>query len=96
MYPQANLDLLAQRKRALLGNIQARREACSEQLQAVLQPVMWIESMYARWKAISPAVKLAAVPVGVVLKQRLFPGGGLIGKVLQWGPVALNLFRSKR
>ncbi len=96
MYPQANLDLLAQRKRALMLSIRARREDCSAQLQQVMEPVVWAESIYARWKAISPAVKIAAVPIGVLLKQKLFPRGGLVGKALRWAPVAFSLFKSKR
>lgn len=96
MYPQGNLDRLARRKRALLIDIRARREDCAAQVQQVLQPVVWAEGIYARWKAISPALKIAAVPVGVMLKRKLFPGGGILGKALRWAPVAISLFKSQR
>jgi hypothetical protein len=96
MYPQPNLDLLSRRKLALLETIRERRSDCAGQLEKVLQPVLWAEGMYARWKAISPAVKLAAVPVGVMVKQKLFPAGGVVGGLLRYAPMALKLFRSWR
>lgn len=95
MYPQANLDFLAQRKGVLLASIRLRRMECSAQLAEAMQPVAWAESLYARWKSISPLVKVAAVPVGLVLKERLFPKTGMLAGVLRWAPVALNLFRSR-
>ena len=95
MYPQADLDFLAQRKGALLASIRLRRLESSAQLGEVMQPVAWAESLYARWKAISPLVKVAAVPVGLLLKEKLFPQTGMLAGVLRWAPVALNLFRSR-
>ena len=95
MSPQANLDSLAQRKGVLLASIRLRRLESSAQLGAVMEPVAWAESLYARWKAVSPLVKVAAMPVGALLKQKLFPQAGMLAGLMRWAPVALNLFRSR-
>ena len=97
MYPQTDLKYLEQRKSNLRGRIHARRSACAEELGRVLRPVVWGEGLWAKWKAISPIVKLTAVPVGLLLRDKLFPkSGGVIGGLIRWGPLALNLFRSMR
>lgn len=98
MYPQADLALLDQRKQALLLSIRTNRVECAARLSEVMKPVQVAEGLYARWKAISPLVKVAAVPVGVMLKRKLFPegGGGLLSGVMRWAPMAFDIFRSRR
>lgn len=98
MYPQANLEALAQRKQALLSSIRTSRAECAAHLSVIAKPIVWAEGLYARWKAVSPIVKVAAVPVGVMLKRKLFPkgGGGFAAGLLRWAPVAADLFRSRR
>jgi len=93
MYPQPDLSLLALRKHALMHRIRVRREECAGQMHEVMKPVVWIDGLYAKWQAISPIAKLAAVPVGLFVTRKFMPKlGGLLG----WAPVALNLFRSFR
>lgn len=97
MYPKVDLDILAQRKAGLRSRIRWRREACAEEAARVLRPVVWAEGAYAKWKSISPLVKLGAIPLGFLLKRKLFPkSGGVIGGLFRYGPLALNLFRSMR
>lgn len=97
MYPQTDLSYLARRKSDLRGRIHARRAACADELGRVLRPVAWAEELWAKWKAISPIVKFGAVPLGLLLKNRFFPKSrGVIGGLIRWGPMALNLFRSMR
>lgn len=97
MYPQIDLDYLAQRKASLRGRIHIRRSECAVALERVLRPVVWGEGLWVKWKAISPIVKFGAVPLGLLLKNKLFPkSGGVIGGLIRWGPMALNLFRSMR
>lgn len=97
MYPQVDLDILSRRKAGLVGRVRARREACAEEAVRVLRPVVWAGHAYAQWKAISPFMKIAAVPLGLLLKRKLFPrSGGVVGGLFRWAPLALNLFRSMR
>lgn len=97
MYPQVDLEILAQRRERLRSRIRSRREACAVEVERVLRPVEWAENAYAKWKAISPVVKVGAIPLGLLLKKRLFPrSGGIIEGVTRWAPAVINLFRSMR
>ncbi|MDF3059811.1 MAG: hypothetical protein K0R17_4026 [Rariglobus sp.] len=97
MASQADLAILSRRKGALIQTIRSRRAECADQLEQTLQPVLWAERLYAQWKAISPLVKIAAVPAGILLKKKLFPNaGGVVGGIFRWAPLAMNLFRSVR
>lgn len=98
MYPQSDLDLLSRRKLNLLSRINARRDECAEQVEQVLQPVLWVERVYAKWRAISPILKMAIVPLGLFFLRRKAPPKteSMIGGLFRWAPVALNLFRSMR
>lgn len=93
MYPQSDLKVLALRKLRLVQRIRRRREECGARAQQVLKPAAWAEGAYARWKAVSPLSRLAAVPVGLWVTKRFFPGATVW---LRWVPVALNLFRAFR
>ncbi len=98
MYPQSALDLLSRRKLDLLSQINARRDECAEQVEQVLQPVLWVERAYAKWRAISPILKMAIVPLGLFILRRKAPPKtqGVVSGLFRWAPVALNLFRSMR
>lgn len=97
MYPKVDLEILAQRKDRLRSRIRIRRQASAVEIERVLRPVEWAEGAYAKWKSISPLVKIGAVPLGLLLKRKVFPkSGGLISGLVKWGPLAVNLFRSMR
>lgn len=93
MYPQPDLNLLALRKRTLMHRIRVRRDECADQAHEVLKPVVWIDGLYAKWRAISPLAKLAAVPVGLFITRKFMPK---LGGLLSWAPVAMNLIRALR
>lgn len=93
MYPQPELNALNLRKRALMHRIRVRREACAVYAHEVLKPAEWASGVYAKWQAISPLTKLAAVPLGVLATRKLMPK---IGGLLSWAPLALNVFRAFR
>jgi hypothetical protein len=93
MYPQPDLTLLALRKRALMGRIRVRREERAEYFAGVLKPVVWMDGVREKWRAVPPMARLAAVPAGLFLARKILPKfGGLLG----WAPVMVNLFRSMR
>ena len=97
MYPKVDLEVLAQRKERLRSRIRSRRETCAVEFERVLRPVVWLEDIYAKWKALSPLVKLGAIPLGIFLKKKVFPrSGGVIGGLWRWAPLALDLFRMSR
>jgi hypothetical protein len=93
MYPQPDLNLLALRKHALMHRIRVRRDACAGHAHEVMKPVVWIEGLHAKWRSISPLVKLAAVPAGLLITRKFMPK---LGTLFSWAPVALNLFRAFR
>ncbi len=97
MYPQAELDRLAERKRVLLGKITSRRDALTVQVKHALWPVRWADVLCAKWREISPALKLMASPFGHVAKSKLRPQpSDAVGGIFRWVPVAVGLFRSMR
>jgi len=93
MYPQADLNILAFRKQALIHRIRMRRDECEIHAREVLKPVVWAEGLYEKWRAISPLVKLVAVPAGLMATRKLMPK---VGGLLNWAPMALKIFRAFR
>src|SRR5690606_16164424 len=53
MYPQAELNALAERKAALLARITVERGECALQISQALKPVEWLTQAYSKWRAIS-------------------------------------------
>lgn len=97
MSAETDLDILSRRKLVLLDKISARREACALQIERVLRPVVWVEGLYAKWRAISPFVKIAA-PLGLLFFKRKHSskGAGMIEGLFRWAPMALKFFQSVR
>lgn len=93
MYPQPDLNILAIRKRALVHRIRVRREECAVHAHEVLKPAEWASGMYAKWQAVSPFTKMAAVPLGLLVTRKLMPK---ISGLISWAPMALNIFRAFR
>ncbi len=93
MYPQTDLNILAFRKRALMHRIRVRRDECEGHAHEVLKPALWAEGLYAKWRTISPLVKLVGVPLGLMATRKLMPK---VGGLLSWAPMALNIFRAFR
>jgi hypothetical protein len=96
MYPSTELDTLALRKLLICSRIRVRRHQCAQAAARVAVPVAWIDRAWAQWKSISPLVKLAAVPLGFMMKKRFLPQAGKIGflgKLLRWAPLATGAWR---
>lgn len=91
MYPQAELTILARRKRALLLRIADRRDACVAQVKTLAHPFRWIGAVRRVWSAVSPFAKLAALPVGLVLARKLSPW---FGRWVRWAPAAMQVYRA--
>jgi len=99
MYPQEELTLLAVRKADLQQRIFERRADCVEAIVRVSRPLEWIDRMLGVWRKLSPMVKLAVVPLGLLLKRRTAPRTRVLGTVLRWSPfiyAAIRGFKASR
>ncbi|HEY5080030.1 MAG TPA: hypothetical protein VII43_09285 [Opitutaceae bacterium] len=93
MYPQAELRVLAARKAALRHLIQVRRIECAAAVATLSRPLEWIDRALAQWRKLSPVLKLAAVPLALLLKRKVAPRTRILGTLLRWGPLAYGAFR---
>ena len=93
MYPQAELRILASRKAALRHRIHGRRIECAAAAATLSRPLEWIDRAHARWKKLSPVLKLAAVPLALLLRRKVAPRARILGSILRWGPLAYGAFR---
>ncbi len=93
MYPQAELNHLAQRKGDLMRRIGARRQDVVGRMDHALQPIRCVDGIYASWLQL----KLMAEPSGHALNRTSSAktGDDLSG-IFRWAPLALNLFRTMR
>jgi hypothetical protein len=93
MYPRAELTELAARRAALQTRIAARRALTATVAARVIRPLAKFDQLHARWRKVSPVLKIAAVPLAFVLKQRFFPGVSLWRSMLRWSPLMLGMMR---
>jgi hypothetical protein len=93
MYPQAELRVLAARKAALRHRIHEGRVECAEAIVTLARPIEWLDRALAQWKKLSPVLKLAAVPLVLLLKRKMAPRTRILGTILRWGPLAYGAFR---
>jgi hypothetical protein len=96
MYPAEELNRLAWHKAALQRDIARRRRDCAEAASRVVQPLEWLDRAVAFWRKLSPFTRLAAVPLGIVLKRTLLPRAKIFGALVRWAPLAFGVFRSMR
>jgi len=54
------------------------------------QPLVWIDRVFAHRQWLSPLAKIAAVPLGFLLKRSIIRRSRVLGFLLRWGPVALG------
>ena len=94
MYPDRELTRLAAYKAALRRDIALRRAQCAKAAAQVAQPLEWLDRMLAFWRRLSPLVKFAALPLGLLLKRSLAPRLRVLGALLRWGPPVLGAVRS--
>lgn len=93
MYPTEELSLLAARKAALRERISICRDRCTAAAERVTRPLEWIDRALSRWRQLSPLVKIAAIPLGILVKRKLAPRARVFGAILRWGPVVFGAVR---
>jgi hypothetical protein len=94
MYPHGELTSLAADKSALRRRIRARRSECAAAAARLAQPIAWIDRAHAGWRRLSPLVKLAAVPIGLLVGRLRIRHLRTAGAVLRWSPLVLGAVRS--
>lgn len=93
MYPQRELSELGAHKAALQRRIARQRIACVVAASRMLQPVAWLDRMLAHWRRFASFAPLAVVPFALLLKRTVAPRGGMLAKLLSWGPVVFGAVR---
>ena len=93
MYPADELTRLARRKAVHRRRIAQHRGACVLAATRVVQPLAWLDRMVGHWRRLSPLARLAVVPLAGLLVRTVAPRRRLLGTLLRWGPLALNLAR---
>ena len=94
MYPSRELTALALRKRMLRQRIAVARWECVALASDVARPIALVDRAIVQWRKISPLVKFAALPLGLLFRRRLIPAsGGFFRKIVRWAPVALSAMR---
>lgn len=100
MYPAAELTELARRKVVLRQRIASTRLHCVALAGEAARPVHLFDRLLAQWRRISPLAKLAALPLGLLFRRRLFQRRiGLLPRLVGWLPLVvrgLQLYRSRR
>jgi len=99
MYPQQELALLADRKTILRQGITRRRDQCVADAIRVTKPLELLDRALILWRRIPPLVKLAAIPLGLlVIKRTIFPKRkiNIFGSLLRWGSVVYGAMGSIR
>lgn len=91
MYPAPELSRLAAHKQALQRRITRRRIECIAAATEISRPLAWLDRALGVWRQLSPWVKLAAVPLGFLLKRA--PAAKPLGAVLRWLPVISSVVR---
>ena len=93
MYPDVELNRLATHKAGLRWRIGVQRVKCARAATQVLRPLAWLDRALALWDRVSPLAKIAAVPLGFLLKRSNTAPPRLLGKLLRWGPIVLGAVR---
>jgi hypothetical protein len=93
MYPHDELTRLAAHKATLRRDIAVNRAHCNEVAAGVMRPVEWVDEMLALWRRVSPLARIAAVPLGFVIKRTLFRRSRLVGSLVSWGPLVASVLR---
>lgn len=99
MYPERELIRLAAYKTALGRDIDLRRRQCAAAAIEVARPLQWLDRAAVWWRRVAPFVRMASVPLGLLLVRKLVPRPRIISPLLRWGPVlwsAVRHFRSAR
>jgi hypothetical protein len=93
MYYREELTALAASKAVLVERIRLRRDLCAAAAARAARPLKALDLAVARWRRLSPFVRLAAVPLGLLLARLLGRRARALGALLRWGPVVLRAVR---
>jgi hypothetical protein len=85
---------LAAGKAALRQRIARRRTECAEAAARVLQPLACLDQALAQWRRIPPVFKLAALPLGLLLKRVVAPRARVLSTLLRWAPLVVGAAQS--
>jgi hypothetical protein len=97
MYPTGELKRLAARRKLLSVRIDARRWQCIEHWTKLSRPLQWLDDLLAKWRRISPLVKIVGTPVILMLVRKLFGRVGQLGRLVSWlrlAPLVLHTART--
>ena len=92
MYPTAELTELARRKAMLHARISGDRLRCVALADEVARPLDWLDRVIAQWCRIPPMAKVAALPLGLLLRRVVFPRKKLhlFGRVMRLVPMVMS------
>ncbi len=93
MYPAHDLNRLARHKVSCRQRIARRRSQCVRAAARLAEPLAWLDRMMAHWRRLSPFARLAAVPLGFLLRRAASPRPRLLGTLLRWAPLAAGALR---
>lgn len=93
MYPDQELALLAARKRTLRRNIVFHRAQCADAAARLARPIAWLDRAIALWHRLTPLVRNAAMPLGIVAARVVFPRIKILRTIARWGPIAYGAIR---
>lgn len=97
MYPTAELALIDARKLSLRQKIAVSRLECVALAERASRPIALLDRVITQWRKISPVMKIAAVPLGLLLRRKLLPRKiGLFRSALRWAPAVLSAMRMAR
>jgi hypothetical protein len=93
MYPRKELTILAERKAVLLDRICTTRDELMAAAERVAEPIEVVDGLIERWRRISPMAKLAAVPLGFLLRRLVMKRARKLSAALRWGPLLFSAVR---
>jgi len=94
MYPSGELTSLARYKAGLRFRIARRRLEFAEAMSQVERPLSWLDRALALWRKIRPIAKLAAIPLALLLRRKIFRHLGFFGSLVRWAPIAFTATRA--
>jgi hypothetical protein len=97
MYPSGELKWLAMRKRELRSRIAWHRWEWASAGARLAQPIEVADELLARWRQLSPLLKLTAVPLGLLFRRRRkFSRVRLFVALLRLAPSVIRSVREYR
>lgn len=95
MFPSGALNELARAKARIRERITLRRTAMVEHVVGAVQPLVWADAAWGLWRALSPVVKLLAVPAGLLAARKTLPRMRLLLGLARWLPLLRQIARQR-